>query len=353
MSANRNDRIFLCHASEDGSRVEMIDQRLRSAGLNPWIDKKDLSPARDWDTEIRKTMAAARVVVIFVSKHLITKIVSNHLTSESAYVQFEIEIALDALRNVPNSVLVITVRLEECLVPESLGRLPQFDLIKDSDFLKTAEYLKTVICLFTDPRDGQIYKTILVGTRVWLAANLNHMVEDSYWYDDDPVNGRRYGRLYTWESARLACPEGWHIPTDSEWKELAQTFGGYRDMDEGYVGTGMKIGRPQTGFQSLIIDGESGFDARLAGYRSSGGQFFDLNHVGLYWTASEYVYTDFGSFDPAYPREIRTAWMYYFYLMAGVPEVRRDSQIPLKPDVYPRRCGLSVRCVRDEQEVKT
>jgi len=345
MLANRNDRIFLCHASEDVSQVEMIYRKLSSACLNPWMDKEDLPPARDWDAEIKKTLAAARLVLIFLSKHLISK---------TGYVQREIEIALDSLREMPpGSTFIIPVRLDECLIPESLNRLTHFDLFEETDFDKLAEHIKTVLGLFTDPRDGQIYKTILVGTHTWLAANLNHTVEDSWLYDDDPVNGRRYGRLYTWESARLACPGGWHIPADSEWKELARTFGGYRDMDEGYVGTGMKIGRPQAGFESLIVGGESGFGACLGGYRSSAGQFFELSKAGLYWTASDYQYSDLGNFQPLYTREIKTAWIYYFYLMAGVPELRRDFQIPQRQDVHPRSCGLSVRCVRNEQEVET
>ena len=33
MLANRNDRIFLCHASEDGSRVEMIYRKLEISPL--------------------------------------------------------------------------------------------------------------------------------------------------------------------------------------------------------------------------------------------------------------------------------------------------------------------------------
>jgi uncharacterized protein (TIGR02145 family) len=345
MLANRTDRIFLCHASEDGSHVEMIHQKLKSARLNPWIDKKDLPPARDWDAEIKKTLAAARLILIFLSKHLISK---------SGYVQREIEIALDTLRQMPpDSTFIIPVRLDECVIPESLNRLAHFDLFKETDFDKLAEHIKTVLGLFTDPRDGQIYKTILVGTQTWLAANLNHAVVDSWWYGDDPVNGRRYGRLYTWEAAQHACPDGWHIPTDSEWKELARNFGGYRDMDEGYPGTGMKIGRPQAAFESLIVGGESGFGACLGGYRSSAGQFLKLSNTGLYWTATDYQYSDLGNFEPLYPREIKTAWIYYFYLMSGVPELRRDYQVPQRPDVYPRGCGLSVRCVKNAQEGET
>ena len=345
MHTNRGDRIFLCHASEDGSQVEMIYQSLKSAGLNPWIDRKDLPPARDWDVEIRKTLAAARLILIHLSKHL---------SSKNGYVQREIEIALDTWRQMPpDSAFIIPVRLDECLIPESLNRLTHFDLVEQTDFEKLAEHIKTVLGLFTDPRDGQIYKTILVGNQTWLAANLNHLVADLWSYEHDPVNGRRYGRLYTWEAAQHACPDGWHIPADSEWKELARNFGGYRDMDQGEPRTGERIGRPVAGFESLILGGGSGFGACLGGYRSSAGQFLELGKIGPYWTATQYQYSDFGNFQPIYTREIKTAWIYYFYLMSGVPELRRDCQIGSRPDVYPRGCGLSVRCVRNEQERET
>ncbi len=339
MRAKRSNRIFLCHASEDGSQAETIHRKLRSACLNPWIDKRDIPPAREWDTEIRNALAAARMVLVLVSRRLISK---------SGYVQREIELALDTLRQMPpGSTFVIPVRLDDCLLPESLGGLPHFDLFDETGFDALAEHIKTVLGLFTDPRDGQVYPTIAVGTRTWLAANLNHAVEDSWWYDDDPVNGKRYGRLYIYLAAQRACPDGWYLPTDSEWKELAGAVGGYRDMDEGYPGTGMRIGRPQSGFESLIAGGESGFDAGLGGYRSSAGQFLELSKTGLYWTATEYQYSDLGNFEPLYPREIKSAWIYYFYLLGGAPELRRHYQIP-RLDVYPRGCGLSIRCVKNE-----
>jgi uncharacterized protein (TIGR02145 family) len=290
MLANRGDRVFLCHASEDGDEVERIYRSLKSAGLNPWIDRRDLPPARDWDAEIKKTLAAARLILVLLSKHLISK---------NGYVQREIEIALDIWRQMsPDSTFIIPIRLDECRIPEYLEHLLYFDLFCETDFKTIAEHIKTVLGLFTDPRDAQIYKTIPVGTQTWLAANLNHVVADSWMYDDDPLNARRFGRLYTWQAAQHACPEGWHIPTDSEWKQLARNVGGYRDMDEGYPGTGMKMGSPKTAFESLILGGGSGFDACLGGLRSSAGQFFDLGRIGLYWTATEHQYSDLGSFHP-------------------------------------------------------
>ena len=79
---------------------------------------------------------------------------------------------------------------------------------------------------FTDERDNQVYKTIKIGNQVWMAKNLNYKAENSYCYDDKDSYCDRYGRLYTWNSAMNACPEGWHLPTKAEWETLFDFVGG-------------------------------------------------------------------------------------------------------------------------------
>jgi uncharacterized protein (TIGR02145 family) len=115
----------------------------------------------------------------------------------------------------------------------------------------------------------------------WTTANLNVNTSTSYCYDDAERNCRQYGRLYTWESAQRACQslgDGWRLPTDDEWRQLAKRYGGVIDdsADKG-----------KAAFAALISGGTSGFNAVLGGNREPDGKYERLEAHGLYWTASE------------------------------------------------------------------
>jgi len=115
----------------------------------------------------------------------------------------------------------------------------------------------------------------------WTTHNLDVNTMPSFCCEDAELNCRRYGRLYTWESARRGCQslgDGWRLPTDDEWRRMAKHYGGVsEDSDD----------RGKAAYKALLAGGSSGFNALLGGGRSDNGKYARLEAHGFYWTASE------------------------------------------------------------------
>jgi uncharacterized protein (TIGR02145 family) len=133
---------------------------------------------------------------------------------------------------------------------------------------------------FTDIRDGKVYKTVKIGNRTWMAENLNYEAESSKCYYNDPANGQKYGRLYDWETAKRACPPGWHLPSDAEWQELVDFAGGKE-----VAGTELKSA---SGWDSNGNGTDDyGFSALPGGDGGSSGSFDSVGYNGFWWSATE------------------------------------------------------------------
>ena len=139
----------------------------------------------------------------------------------------------------------------------------------------------------TDLRDGETYTTIKIGKQVWMAENLRYPVPGSMVNQDNP--SKAYGRLYKLASAQIACPVGWHLPSDSEWDELEMTHG----MPASFVGKGGWRGEHGTHMKSVESwddDGNGtnrlGFNVLPAGYYFSGKMGFEEGLEGLGYSAA-------------------------------------------------------------------
>lgn len=127
---------------------------------------------------------------------------------------------------------------------------------------------------YVDPRDGQVYETItfvreLHGgeiRRTWYAENNKFNVEGSLAYNNTSEYAEQFGRLYNYEQANRACPEGWHVPTIHEWKHLFHFFGGWHHSGQ------------------YLIEGEaSDMDMLFGGFGDPGKIFKGIGVHGNWW----------------------------------------------------------------------
>lgn len=201
----------------------------------------------------------------------------------------------------------------------------------------------------TDSRDNKVYKTVKIGNQVWMAENLNYadsvktpsLMGKNWCYANKAENCAVTGRLYTWaaaiDSVKLAtdadnpqdcgfdkswnctlpakvqgiCPNGWHLPTETEWKTLFTEVGGE-------LGAG-KIFKAQTGWNGTD---SVGFSALPAGGRGNGGQFGADGNSAYFWCSNSA-----GSFYASY---MSLDYTVYAGLEPGLKEA-----------------AFSVRCLKD------
>jgi uncharacterized protein (TIGR02145 family) len=137
-------------------------------------------------------------------------------------------------------------------------------------------------------QSNAMFKTVKIGNQVWMAENLNVKTANSWCYDNDESNCKKYGRLYTWDAARSACPAGWHLPTRGEWKELALYAGGDRVA-------GKKLKAKSGWRKNGNGTDDFGFSALPGGQWDSGDDFEYIDIDGEWWTAtglgSRYAYS--------------------------------------------------------------
>ncbi len=196
---------------------------------------------------------------------------------------------------------------------------------------------------FTDPRDGNVYKYIKIGSQIWMAENLRYLPSVSepatgsetspcyyvYGYKGTSADGAKasfnygaYGVLYNWAAAKAACPYGWHLPTSSEWTQLANYLGGEQVAGGKLRESGIAHWRASdTG-----VTNEVGFTALPGGFRNIDGTFQSTGYRGYWWSATE-------------GNESYSAW--FIHLSYNSMGIGTNSFSNSKIG------GLSVRCVRD------
>ncbi len=233
-----------------------------------------------------------------------------------------------------------------------------------TDYIEVTE---PVTGSFTDQRDGTTYETVTLGDQEWMAENLKYLPDVSgpgagasaspyyyvYGYDGTDVaeakatnNYSTYGVLYNFNAAMSGasgtdlnpsgvqgvCPDGWHVPSDAEWKELEMTLGmsqveaddtGRRGENEGSclaADTDLWVYGALRGGDPI---GLSGFDALPGGNRGTNTAFENKAYLGNWWSGTE------GTSSSSKVRVIE-------YNFRTVYRIN-----------YDKKMGLYLRCVKD------
>lgn len=181
---------------------------------------------------------------------------------------------------------------------------------------------------FIDSRDGKTYKTVKIGTQIWMAENLAFKAPGGCWsYENKENNVTTYGYLYNMETAKTVCPSGWHLPTDAEWAVITEALGGLEK-----AGSKMKSVLGWNGDEDNYLDGdgvygdnESNFTALPGGYYwLNDGTFNKIGSQGCWWSSTV---SSIGS-------------CYYYRYMS-------NSNNNVERDYLKETSGLSVRCIKD------
>ena len=205
--------------------------------------------------------------------------------------------------------------------------------------------------------DGNIYETVLIGEQLWVAENLkvthyrngdeipNNIYNEDWndlnvgaygYYNDDQDHLDTYGNLYNWyavDDERGVCPEGFHVPSDDDFKELEMYLGmseseanntGWRGTNEGCKLAGNSALWADGNLENNSEFGMSGLTFLPAGYRSfNNGYYGIMGNGGYFWSSSENSSND--------------AW--YRKLSYNVSSVNRNY--------YREQGGFSIRCLMD------
>jgi len=201
---------------------------------------------------------------------------------------------------------------------------------------------------FTDSRDGQIYKTVVIGDHTWMAENLNYadsiampnLFQQSWCYNNNADSCAKYGRLYTWlgtmnldgsysTRAELGlgygprqgvCPAGWHIPTNNDWTDIEGWMAYELMSTSGWRG--------RNGMDSF------GFSALPAGEADHSGKNFSfIGQKITFWKTYQYC-TDSKYQDYANAEALEIVWY-------GVGETSGTGSHKSE--------AFSVRCVKDDE----
>ena len=181
--------------------------------------------------------------------------------------------------------------------------------------------------IFVDERDGQEYKIVKIGEDWWFAENLNYRVKNSWYYNEDSLNYSLIGRLYSYESALIAVPKGWRLPTDNDWVRIEREIG--METSEQYE---LSVWRGIGLANLLLTDGEYDFNVNWSGKRDTSQAFiYSYEDHAFFWSSTKFKngYAEQYNYDSYYGREFA------------------EWSESIKRTVLPEWYGCSIRCIKE------
>jgi hypothetical protein len=126
--------IILCHAFEDKKVVSPIHDTLKDSGFEVWIDSESVFGEQDWEPDIADWLGRAACMLIFLSKNSVRKIDST---------RHEFGQLIDAWKDIPTgTVYTISVRINDCQIPDLLSSLEHIDLFEDQGLERVIRRLR-------------------------------------------------------------------------------------------------------------------------------------------------------------------------------------------------------------------
>ena len=134
-----------------------------------------------------------------------------------------------------------------------------------------------------DSRDGYRHPVVTIGGLRWFAENLRYKTADSRCYENDEANCEDHGRLYRFSDALKACPVGWRVPSEEDWRALERSLGMSKAEIEKQDGRGEPAGR------RLKFGGGTGFNERYSGWIDPhlADSSRAMGRNAAYWTSTE------------------------------------------------------------------
>lgn len=172
-----------------------------------------------------------------------------------------------------------------------------------------------------DSRDKQKYRTVTIAGLEWMGDNLNYETAGSFCYKDEDDQCMAYGRLYTWDAAKGACPAGFRLPTHQDFESLWTAAGA--DFNAGYLlKTDYGWNGDTNGNDTLK------FSAMPAGNRFDDETYGNMMKFAFFWSADDS--------SEGIPQGSARVW----YLTS--------KSMAFGYMAKPKDFGFSVRCVREK-----